>query len=74
MWMSDVHSIGGYMFAAGLFFLGLTGWQVLVAMLVGIVFVYGFMLMSAAPASAPACPFRCSRGSRSASSAPTSRR
>jgi NCS1 family nucleobase:cation symporter-1 len=23
MWMSDVHSIGGYTFAAGLFFLGL---------------------------------------------------
>ena len=27
MWMSDVHSIGGYTFAAGLFFLGLEpGW------------------------------------------------
>ena len=24
-WMADVHSIGGYTFAAGLFFLGLTG-------------------------------------------------
>ena len=31
MWMSDVHSVGGYVFAAGLFFLGLTGWQVLSA-------------------------------------------
>ena len=31
MWMSDVHSVGGYVFAAGLFFLGLTGWQVLIA-------------------------------------------
>ena len=30
MWMSDVHSIGGYTFAAGLFFLGLVGWQVLI--------------------------------------------
>ena len=27
MWMSDVHSVGGYTFAASLFFLGLTGWQ-----------------------------------------------
>jgi len=25
MWMSDVHSVGGYTFAARLFFLGLTG-------------------------------------------------
>ena len=36
MWMSDVHSVGGYTFAASLFFLGLTGWQVLISMLVGI--------------------------------------
>src|SRR6202046_237143 len=28
MWMSDVHSVGGYTFAASLFFLGLTGWEV----------------------------------------------
>ena len=36
MWMSDVHSVGGYVFAAGLFFLGLTGWQVLLALVVGV--------------------------------------
>jgi Cytosine/uracil/thiamine/allantoin permeases len=35
MWMSDVHSIGTYTFAAGLFFLGLTGWQVLIAEIIG---------------------------------------
>src|SRR5437764_10414334 len=35
MWMSDVHSVGGYVFAAGLFFLGLTGWQVLLALVAG---------------------------------------
>ena len=29
MWMSDVHSVGGYLFAASLFALGLAGWQVL---------------------------------------------
>jgi len=40
MWMSDVHSVGGYTFAASLFFLGLTGWQVLISMLVGILVVY----------------------------------
>src|SRR5277367_4588559 len=40
MWMSDVHSVGGYTFAASLFFLGLTWWQVLISMLVGILAVY----------------------------------
>ncbi len=29
-WMSDVHSVGGYVFAGSLFALGLTSWQVLV--------------------------------------------
>ena len=28
-WMSDVHSVGGYVFAGSLFALGLTSWQVL---------------------------------------------
>lgn len=35
-WMSDVHSVGGYVFAGSLFALGLTSWQVLIALLVGI--------------------------------------
>ncbi|KVE29527.1 nitrate reductase [Burkholderia singularis] len=35
-WMSDVHSVGGYVFAGSLFALGLTSWQVLVALIVGI--------------------------------------
>jgi nucleobase:cation symporter-1, NCS1 family len=39
-WMADVHSIGGYAFAAGLFFLGLTGWQVFLALIFGITAVY----------------------------------
>ena len=46
MWMADVHSIGGYTFAAGLFFLGLTGWQVFLALIVGITLVYFFMNLS----------------------------
>jgi NCS1 family nucleobase:cation symporter-1 len=36
MWMTDVHSIGGYVFAASLFATGLTGWQVLIGMLIGV--------------------------------------
>lgn len=43
MWMADVHSIGGYTFAAGLFFLGLAGWEVFLALLVGITAVYFLM-------------------------------
>lgn len=57
MWMSDVHSIGGYTFAAGLFFMGLAAWQVAVAMLIGIVAVYGFMLLSGKAGQATGVPF-----------------
>ena len=57
MWMSDVHSIGGYTFAAGLFFLGLAAWQVGVAMMVGIFVVYGFMLMSGRAGQQTGVPF-----------------
>jgi len=46
MWMSDIHSIGGYTFAAGLFFLGLSGWRVLSALVVGIVLVFWLMSLS----------------------------
>ncbi len=46
MWMADVHSIGGYTFAAGLFFLGLTGWEVFLALIVGIMLVYLCMNLS----------------------------
>lgn len=44
MWMSDIHSIGGYTFAAGLFGIGLGGGQVFFALVVGILLV--FMLMN----------------------------
>jgi NCS1 family nucleobase:cation symporter-1 len=43
LWMSDVHSLGGYVFAAGLFFLGLAGWQILLSMLIGILIVNGLL-------------------------------
>lgn len=41
-WMADIHSVGGYVFAASLFALGLSGWQVLVCLLVGICIVQLF--------------------------------
>lgn len=38
-WMSDVHSLGGYVVAASLFTLGLTSWQILAALVIGIMIV-----------------------------------
>lgn len=35
VWMSAIHNIGTYTFVAGLFVIGLTGWQVLSAILLG---------------------------------------
>ncbi|KHL03890.1 nitrate reductase [Sinomonas humi] len=46
MWMSDIHSLGGYTFAAGLFALGLGAWQVFLALVVGIVIVFLLMNLS----------------------------
>ncbi len=57
MWMSDVHSVGGYTFAASLFFLGLTGWQVLIAMIVGSLAVYGLMNLIGRPSQKYGIPF-----------------
>jgi NCS1 family nucleobase:cation symporter-1 len=57
MWMSDVHSVGGYVFAAGLFFLGLTGWQVLLALILGICIVYFFMNLMGLPGHRYGIPY-----------------
>lgn len=43
MWMSDIHSVGGYTFAAGLFALGLGGAQVFIGLAIGIVIVFFLM-------------------------------
>ena len=57
MWMSDVHSVGGYTFAASLFFLGLAGWQVLVSMIVGITIVCVLMNLIGRPSQKYGIPF-----------------
>jgi nucleobase:cation symporter-1, NCS1 family len=57
MWMSDVHSVGGYTFAASLFFLGLNGWQVLLSMIVGIMVVFGLMNLIGAPSLKYGVPY-----------------
>jgi NCS1 nucleoside transporter family len=57
MWMSDVHSVGGYTFAASLFFLGLTGWQVLLSMACGIAAVYLLMNLIGEPSQKLGVPY-----------------
>lgn len=57
MWMSDVHSVGGYTFAASLFFLGLSGWEVLIAMTVGIFGVYFLMNLIGQPSQKYGIPY-----------------
>jgi NCS1 family nucleobase:cation symporter-1 len=56
-WMSDVHSVGGYVTAGSLFALGLASWQVLIALLVGIVIVNIFCNMVAKPSQATGVPY-----------------
>src|SRR5258708_4565358 len=56
MWMSDVHSIGGYTFAAGLFFTGLVGWQVFVALVLGITVVFFLMNLTGFAGQATGVP------------------
>jgi NCS1 family nucleobase:cation symporter-1 len=56
-WMSDVHSVGGYVTAGTLFSLGLVGWQVLVSLLVGIVIVQFFCNLVAKPSQVTGTPY-----------------
>ena len=57
-WMSDVHSVGGYVFAGSLFALGLTSWEVLVALIIGISIVNVFCNLVANRARSTACRIR----------------
>src|ERR1700754_1210978 len=56
-WMSDVHSVGGYVTAGSLFALGLVAWQVLIALLVGITIVYFLCNLVARPSNATGTPY-----------------
>src|SRR3954470_2425557 len=56
-WMSDVHSVGGYVTAGSLFALGLSSWQVLIALLIGIVIVNIFCNLVAKPSQAAGVPY-----------------
>lgn len=56
-WMSDVHSVGGYVTAGSLFSLGLVSWQVLIALLVGILIVQFFCNLVAKPSQVTGTPY-----------------
>ena len=55
--MSDVHSVGGYTTAGALFAMGLTSWQVLLALLVGIFIVYFACNLVSLPSQRSGTPF-----------------
>jgi NCS1 family nucleobase:cation symporter-1 len=56
-WMSDVHSVGGYVTAGSLFMLGLSSWQVLLALLIGIGIVNVFCNLVAKPSQVTGVPY-----------------
>jgi NCS1 family nucleobase:cation symporter-1 len=56
-WMSDVHSVGGYVTAGSLFSLGLVSWQVLISLLVGILIVQFFCNLVAKPSQVTGTPY-----------------
>jgi len=56
-WMSDVHSVGGYITAGSLFALGLSSWQVLAALLIGILIVQFFANLVAKPSQVTSVPY-----------------
>jgi len=56
-WMADVHSVGGYITAGSLFALGLSSWQVFVALIVGICIVQFFCNLVAKPSQVTSVPY-----------------
>lgn len=56
-WMSDVHSMGGYVVAASFFTLGLASWQVLLCLLAGICIVQLCANLVAKPSQMAGVPY-----------------
>jgi len=56
-WMADVHSVGGYITAGSLFALGLSSWQVFVALILGICIVQFFCNLVAKPSQVTSVPY-----------------
>jgi NCS1 family nucleobase:cation symporter-1 len=57
LWANDVHSLGNYAFAIGLFALGLGGWQVLAALGVGAALLFALLNLSGFMGEKTGVPF-----------------
>ncbi|WP_369046834.1 NCS1 family nucleobase:cation symporter-1 [Sinomonas sp. P10A9] len=57
LWANDVHSLGNYAFAIGLFALGLGGWQVLAALGVGAALLFALLTLSGFMGQKTGVPF-----------------
>lgn len=57
LWANDVHSLGNYAFAIGLFALGLGAWQVLAALGVGAVLLFALLTLSGFMGQKTGIPF-----------------
>ncbi|MBB4135896.1 NCS1 family nucleobase:cation symporter-1 [Gordonia humi] len=57
LWANDVHSLGNYSFAIGLFALGLGGWQILLALVLGAVFLFLLLTLSGFMGEKTGVPF-----------------
>ncbi|WP_018155750.1 NCS1 family nucleobase:cation symporter-1 [Demetria terragena] len=57
LWANDVHSLGNYTFAIGLFALGLGGWQILLALGLGGVFLFLLLNLSGFMGEKTGVPF-----------------
>ena len=70
LWANDVHSLGNYSFAIGLFALGLGAWQIITALLFGALFLFVLLTLSGFMGIKTGVPFpvmsRVSFGTRGA--------
>ncbi|MGB6245209.1 NCS1 family nucleobase:cation symporter-1 [Gordonia sp. (in: high G+C Gram-positive bacteria)] len=57
LWANDVHSLGNYAFAIGLFALGLGGWQILLALGLGGLFLFLLLTLSGFMGEKTGVPF-----------------
>ncbi|GAB3182920.1 NCS1 family nucleobase:cation symporter-1 [Nesterenkonia halophila] len=57
LWANDVHSLGNYSFAIGLFALGLGGWQILLALVLGGLFLFVLLNLSGLMGEKTGVPF-----------------
>jgi len=57
LWANDVHSLGNYAFAVGLFSLGLGGWQILVALGIGAALLFVLLSFSGFMGQKTGVPF-----------------